>query len=78
MNGEHQLILDAVSNLDKRLAVSEALQEERHKENQKDMNGLGEMNRSLTKHCNEIGKLKVHTRIHWLLLAAVAVALILN
>lgn len=78
MNGEHQQILNAINTLDKRLSVSEALQEERHRENQKDMNCLGSITRAQEKHCHEIGKLKVHRAVHWVMLGAIAVAIILT
>jgi two-component sensor histidine kinase len=77
MNGEHKTILDAVHKIDNRLTAMEAVQEERHEQNKGDMNSIGELTRSVEKHCNEIGKLKVHKNIHWLIIAAIATALIL-
>ena len=74
---EHKEILAAVNAIDRRLCVSETLQSERHEQNQKDMNALGGLTRSVDKHCHEIGKLKVHRAIHWVILAAIAAALIL-
>ena len=77
MNGEHKQILDAVHGIDKRITAMEAVQEERHTQNKTDMNSLGELTRSVEKHCNEIGKLKVHKNVHWMIIAAIAMALIL-
>lgn len=78
MNGEHKEILDAVHALDHRLTVSETKQEERHSQNQKDINAIGDLTRSVEKHCHEIGKLKVHRAIHWVMMGAIAAALILT
>ena len=78
MNGDSKTILDAVNAINIRLATIETKQEERHDQNRNDMNALGDMSRSVEKHCHEIGKLKVHRAIHWVLLGAVAAALILG
>ena len=78
MNGEHKEILDAVHLIDNRLTAMEATQKERHSQNLKDMTGIGELTRSVEKHCHEIGKLKVHRAIHWVVLGAIAAALILK
>ncbi len=78
MNSEHKTILDAVNAIEHRLTVSETRQEERHTQNQKDINGIGTLTRSVEKHCHEIGKLKVHRSIHWVVIAAIAAALILK
>ena len=78
MNGDLQKILDAITGIDKRLIATETLQSERHAQNKKDMNCIGELTRSVEKHCHEIGKLKVHRAIHWAILGAIAVAVILK
>ena len=78
MTGEHQQILDAVNGIDKRLVALETTQVLHHEQNQKDIGGVAELTRSVSKHCHEIGKLKVHRAIHWVILGAIAVALILK
>jgi hypothetical protein len=78
MNGEHKQILDAVHKLDNRLVAIETKQQERHTQNKEDMNALGNLTRSVEKHCNEIGKIKTNVRIHWVVIAAIAAALILT
>lgn len=77
MNGETQ-ILNAVNDINIRLATIETKQEERHEQNQKDIGGVAELARAVEKHCHEIGKLKVHRAIHWVILGAIAAALILK
>ena len=78
MNGEHKTILDAVHAIEHRLTISETRQEERHRQNKSDIDGIGALARSVEKHCHEIGKLKVHRAVHWVVLAAIAAALILG
>jgi len=56
----------------------EITQKLHHEQNQKDIGGVAELTRSVGKHCHEIGKLKVHRAIHWVILGAIAVALILK
>jgi hypothetical protein len=76
MNGEHKQIYEAIQSLDKKLVEIETKQELWHTENQKDMNAIGNLTRSVEKHCHEIGKLKVHRFVHWTALGAIVVALI--
>jgi hypothetical protein len=78
MNGEHKEIYDVINDMRDRLIKTETLQAERHAQNRKDMNGLGDITRSVEKHCHEIGKLKVHRAIHWVILGAIAAALIIT
>ena len=78
MNGDSKVILDAINSVDKRLVKLETTQELHHEQNQRDISGVAQMNRSLTKHCHEIGKLKVHRAIHWVILGAIAAAIILK
>ena len=78
MNGDLQTILNAVNDINIRLATIETRQEERHDQNQKDTGAVASLTRSVEKHCNELGKLKVHRSIHWVILAAIATALILK
>lgn len=78
MNGDSQVILDAVNAVDKRLVKLETTQQLHHEQNQKDIDGVGKLTRSVEKHCHEIGKLKVHRAIHWVILGAIGVALILK
>ena len=77
MNGEEK-ILNAVNGIDKRLLVLETTQKLHHNQNRKDIDGVAELARSVSKHCHEIGKLKVHRAIHWVILGAIAVAIILK
>ncbi len=76
MNGDSKTILDAVNKIDNRLVKLETTQTLHHEQNQKDISGVGELARSVGKHCHEIGKLKVHRGIHWFILAAIITALI--
>ena len=78
MNGDSKMILDAVNILGNRMTKMETTTEIHHKQNQKDIDGVGRLTRSIEKHCHEIGKLKVHRAIHWVILGAIAVALILK
>lgn len=78
MNGDSQTILNAVNKLDNRLVALETTQILHHEQNQKDIDGIGDITRSVEKHCHEIGKLKVHRAIHWVILGAIGVALILK
>lgn len=78
MNGDNKVILDAVNAVDKRLVKLETIQKLHHEQNQKDLGGIGELARSIEKHCHEIGKLKVHRAIHWVILGAIAAAIILK
>ena len=78
MNGDSKVILDAVNKIDNRLVKLETTQRLNHEENRRDIDGLGELSRAITKHCHEIGKLKVHRAIHWVILGAIAAALILK
>ena len=77
MSGEDK-ILDALNDLDGRMIKLETTQTLHHEQNQKDIDGVGSLARSVEKHCHEIGKLKVHRAIHWVILGAIAVALILK
>jgi len=77
MNGEEK-ILEIVNDIKGRLIKLETTQKLHHEQNQKDVSGVGELARSVSKHCHEIGKLKVHRAIHWVILGAIAVALILK
>ena len=78
MNGEHKLIFDAIQHIEKQLIHIETKQELWHEENQKDIAGVATLTRSVEKHCNEIGKLKVHRAVHWVLLTAIGAAVILS
>ncbi len=78
MNGDNKIILDAVNKIDNRLVKLETTQNLHHEQNQKDVAGIGNLARSIEKHCHEIGKLKVHRAIHWVILGAIAAALILK
>lgn len=75
---EHKEILAAINGIDHRLTIIETKQEERHVQNQKDIDGVGALARTAEKHCHELGKLKVHRNIHWFLLSAIVIALILK
>lgn len=77
MNGEEK-ILAAVNDLGNRMTKMETTQTLHHEQNQKDIGGIGKLSRSIEKHCHEIGKLKVHRAIHWVILGAIAAALILR
>ena len=77
MNGEEK-ILEVVNVIKERLVRLETTQKLHHEQNQKDVSGVGNLARSIEKHCHEIGKLKVHRAIHWVILGAIAVALILK
>jgi len=77
MNGEEK-ILEVVNDIKGRLIKLETTQELHHEQNQKDVSGVGNLARSIEKHCHEIGKLKVHRAIHWVILGAIAVAIILK
>jgi hypothetical protein len=78
MEDDHQVLLEAIHGIDNRLVELETKQELRHQENQKDVAGIGGLTRSVDKHCHEIGKLKVHRSVHWVMLGAIAVAVILT
>ena len=78
MNGDNQIILNAVNELGNRMTKMETTTELHHEQNRKDIDGVGDLTRSVGKHCHEIGKLKVHRAIHWVILGAIAVALILK
>ena len=78
MNGDSKVILDAVNKIDNRLVKLETTQQLHHEQNQKDVAGVGNLARAIEKHCHEIGKLKVHRAIHWVILGAIAAALILK
>jgi len=78
VNGDSKVILDAVNKIDNRLVKLETTQQLHHDQNQKDLGGIGDLARSIEKHCHEIGKLKVHRAIHWVILGAIAAALILK
>ena len=77
MNGEHKQIYDAIRNLEGKFIELDTKQTERHAQNRKDMDCLGEVTRSLEKHCHEIGKLKVHRAVHWVILTAIAASIVL-
>ena len=77
MNGEDK-ILEAVNKIDNRLVKLETTQRLHHEQNQKDISGVASLARAVEKHCHEIGKLKVHREIHWVILGAIAAALILK
>ena len=77
MNGEEK-ILEIVNDIKVQIATLETTQKLHHEQNQKDVSGVGNLARSIEKHCHEIGKLKVHRSIHWVILGAIAVALILK
>ncbi len=77
MNGEDK-ILEAVHKIDNRLTAMETTTALHHEQNQKDVVGIGNLARAIEKHCHEIGKLKVHRAIHWVILGAIAAALILK
>jgi len=77
MNGEEK-ILEAVNDIKVEIATLKTTTKLHHEQNQKDISGVGELARSVAKHCHEIGKLKVHRAIHWVILGAIAVALILK
>ena len=76
MNGDNKQIYDAIIDIGNRVTSLEATTQAHHTQNQKDLDGMGELNRSLIKHCNEIGKLKVHRAIHWAILGMIIVAVI--
>jgi hypothetical protein len=78
MNPEHEQIFKAVNRLENKLIEIETKQELWHTENQKDMNAIANLTRSVEKHCHEIGKLKVHRAVHWVILTAIAAAIILT
>ena len=78
MNGDLKQIFDEVNNIGKSIVALETTQKLHHEQNQKDLGGIGKLSRSIEQHCHEIGKLKVHRAIHWVLLGAIAAALLLK
>jgi len=78
MNGDLQTILNAVNDINVQIATLETTQTLHHEQNQKDIGGIADLTRAVDKHCHEIGKLKVHRAIHWVILGAIATALILK
>ena len=71
-------VYKVVAKIDNRLTAMEAVQKERHEQNKEDMTSIGNLSRSVEKHCHELGKLKVHRAIHWVALAAIVAALIIK
>ena len=76
MNGESKQIYDAIGDIKEKIVALGTRQEERHQQNRQDMNSIGNLTRSVEKHCHEIGKLKVHRGIQWYFIGAIIIAII--
>lgn len=68
----------AVSKIEQRLVAIETRQEERHEVNQKDMKIVKGFAEVIEKHCQAITRLQTHRAIHWFLIGAIIVAIILK
>jgi hypothetical protein len=76
VTSDHQKLFNAIGEVKERLVAIETLQEERHQQNRKDLNNLGDLTRAVEKHCHEIGKLKVHRATQWYFIGAIIIAII--
>ncbi|MHA1949996.1 MAG: hypothetical protein ACW987_08995 [Candidatus Thorarchaeota archaeon] len=78
MTEDHQKLYTAIMDVKERVIKLETKQAVFHDQNQKDLGAIASLTRSQEKHCHEIGKLKVHRAVHWVMLGAIAVAIILT
>jgi hypothetical protein len=76
MTSDHQKLFNAIGEVKERLTVIETLQEERHEQNRKDLNNLGNLTRAVEKHCHEIGKLKVHRATQWYFIGVIILTIL--